>query len=204
MLYGGRMQKQELISYFQSHCGVAQVSAILKAGFYTDSLNALENEGKVKKIAYGLYRLTDYEHGFNSDLIAAFIQEHRGVICLLSALMVYKMIDKKPNFVDIAIMQGVTASKIKYPAVTFHRFPTEAWAVGIEGYKVEGHKVKIYNIAKTIVDCFKFRDKIGMDVAKGALKVALAKKDVKSNEIMHYADIWRIDSVIKPALEEML
>lgn len=189
------------MSYFQSHCGVAQVSAILKAGFYTDSLNSLEREGKVKKIAHSLYRLTDYTHGFNSDLIAASIQEHRGVICLLSALVFYKITDKIPNSVDIAIMQGVTGSKIKYPIVTFHRFPTEAWAVGIERHEVEGHKVKIYNIAKTIVDCFKFRDKIGIDVARDALKVAMAKKDVKSNEIMHYADIWRIDSVIKPMLE---
>ena len=195
------MQKQELISYFQSHGGIAQVSAILKAGFYTDSLNALENEGKVKKIAYGLYRLTDYAHGFYSNLIAASIQEHRGVICLLSALMFYKITDKIPNSVDIAVMQGVTASKIKRPAVTFHRFPTEAWAVGIEKNDIEGHKIKIYNIAKTIVDCFKFRDKIGMDVAKNALKVALMKKGVKSNEIIHYADIWRIGSVVKPMLE---
>lgn len=198
------MQRQELINYFQSHGGVAQVSDILKAGFYTDSLNALENEGKVKKIAYGLYRLTNYTHGVNSDLIAASIQEHRGVICLLSALVFYKVTDKIPNSVDMAIMQGVTASKVKHPTVTFYRFPTEPWAVGIERHEIEGHKVKIYNIAKTIVDCFKFRDKIGMDVAKDALKVALAKKDVKSNEIRHYADIWRIDSVVKPVLEEIL
>ena len=198
------MQRQELTNYFQSHGGVAQVSAILKAGFYTDSLNALENEGKVKKIAHGVYRLVDYTHGFNSDIIATSIQEHRGVICLLSALKFYKITDKIPNSIDIAVMQGVTASKIKKPAVTFHRFPTEAWAVGIEKHEIEGHKVKIYNIAKTIVDCFKFRDKIGMGIARDALKIALMKKYVESNEIMHYADIWRITSVVKPILEEML
>lgn len=195
---------QKIINYFQNHGGVARFSSILKAGFHPDVLTVLEREGKVEKIARGLYRMTDYTLGSHPDLVTASLQAPRGVICLLSALAFHEATDEIPRSVDIAIPAGTRANKIKYPPVRFYRFSPKAWEAGIENREIESHKVRVYNLAKTIVDCFKFRNKIGMDVAREALKTAVTEKNIKPKEIMQYAKICRVDRIIKPILEAML
>ena len=195
---------QELINFFQRHGGVARFSTILKAGFHSDSLIALEKEGKVERIARGLYRLTNYIPGSHPDLVTASLQAPRGVICLISALAFYESTSEIPKYVNIAIPRGTHANRIKYPPVRFYRFVPNAWKAGIEEREIEGHKIRLYNLAKTIADCFKFRNKIGMDVARDALKVAVTEKSIKPEEIMQYAKICRVDNIIRPILEAML
>ena len=78
------------------------------------------------------------------------------------------------------------------------------WEAGIEEHKIEGHPVKIYNLAKTVADCFKFRNKIGADIPRHALKTALSEKKVSPKDIMHYAKICRVSNIIKPILESIL
>jgi len=195
---------QELMNFFQSHGGVARFSTVLKAGFHPDSLIALEKEGKVEKIARGLYRVANYTHGTHPDFVIASLQSPRGVICLLSALSFYDATSEIPKYVDLAIPQGTHANRIKYPPVRFYRFASKAWKAGIEEHDIERHKIKVYSLAKTIADCFKFRNKIGMDVARDALKVAVTEKNITPKEIMKYAKICRVDSIIKPILEAMI
>lgn len=195
---------QELINFFKSNGGVVRFSAILKAGFHPDSLSTLEKKKKVEKIARGLYRLTNYDVGEHPDLVIASLQASRGVICLLSALSFHEATIEIPKYVDMAIPRGTHAYRIKYPPVRFYRFDTKSWKTGIEEHKIEGYKIKVYNLAKTIADCFKFRNKIGINVAREALKVAVAEKNIKPKEIMQYAKICRVDSIIKPTLEAML
>jgi len=195
---------QELMSFFQSHGGVARFSAILKEGFHPDSLSTLEKEGKVEKIARGLYRITNYTLGSHPDLVTASLQAPKGVICLLSALSFYEATNEIPKYVDIAIPQGTHANRIKYPPVKFYRFASKAWKTGIEKHEVESHQIKVYSLAKTIADCFKFRNRIGVDIARDALRVAITEKGIKPKEIMEYAKICRVDNVIKPILETML
>ena len=195
---------QELMSFFQSHGGVARFSAILKVGFHPDSLSALEKEGKVEKIARGLYRVTNYTPGSHPDLVIASLQAPNGVICLLSALSFYEATNEIPKYVDLAIPQGTHANRIKYPPVKFYRFAPKAWKTGIEKHEVEGCQIKVYSLAKTIADCFKFRNRIGVDIARDALRVAITEKGVKPKEIMEYAKICRVDSIIKPILEAMI
>jgi predicted transcriptional regulator of viral defense system len=195
---------EELIDFFKSNGGLVRFSAILKAGFHPDSLNTLEKEKKVEKVARGLYRLVDYDFGEHPDLVLTSLQAPRGVICLISALSFYEATVEIPKYVDIAIPRGTHAYRIKYPPVRFYRFDFEAWQVGIEEHKIEGYKIKVYNLAKTIADCFKFRNKIGMNVARESLKVAITEKNIKPKEIMQYAKICRVDNIIKPVLEAML
>ena len=104
----------------------------------------------------------------------------------------------------IAIALGAHANKIKYPPVKFYRFASKAWEAGIEEHKVEGYKIRVYSLAKTIADCFKFRNKIGVDVARDALKVAVKEKGIKPTEIIQYAKVCRVDKILKPILEAML
>jgi len=192
------------MNFFQNHGGVVRFSAILKARFHPDSLMTLEKKGKVEKIARGLYRVTNYVPGSHPDLVTASLQAPKGVICLLSALSFYEATNEIPKLVDIAIPQGTHANRIKYPPVRFYRFASKAWKAGIEEHKIQGHKVKVYSLAKTIADCFKFRNKIGTDVAMNVLKIAVTEKNIKPKEIMQYAKICRVNNIIKPILEAML
>jgi len=194
----------KIIVYLQNHGGVAHFSSILKAGFHSDMLKSLEKEDKIEKIGRGLYRLTSDTLGSHPDYVIASLQAPKGVICLLSALYFYKATSEIPRFIDIAILSGARANKIKYPPVKFYRFAPKAWEAGIEEHEIAGHKIKIYSLSKTIADCFKFRNKTGTDVARDAIKIAVTEKGVRPKEIMHFAKICRVDRIIKPILETML
>jgi hypothetical protein len=106
--------------------------------------------------------------------------------------------------VDIAIRRGTHADKIKYPPVRFYRFAPETWEAGIDDYEIEGHKIRVYNLAKTVADCFKFRNKIGINIARDALKEAVLEKGISPKEIMFFAKICRVDNIVKSILEAIL
>lgn len=195
---------QEIIKYLECHGGVASFSLLLKAGFHPDSLVAVEKEGKIIRITRGIYQLVNYDIGSYPDFVIASIQAKKGVICLLSALAFHEATNEIPHSVHIAIPQGAHANRIKYPPVKFYRFSPKAWQAGIEEREIGAYKIKIYSLAKTIADCFKFRNKIGIDVAREALKVAVTEKHIKPKEIMYYAKICRVGNIIKPVLEGML
>jgi predicted transcriptional regulator of viral defense system len=194
----------KIIEYFDRHSGVARFSSIRKAGFHTDMIKKMENEKKIEKIGKGLYRLTGDTIGAHPDYLTASLQAPKGIICLISALYFHGATDEIPRFVGIAIPAGSRANKIKYPPVKFYRFSPETWKAGIEKHDIEGHKIRIYSLAKTVADCFKFRNRIGINVAREALKVAVTEKRVKPDDIMGYARICRVDKVIKPILEAIL
>jgi predicted transcriptional regulator of viral defense system len=199
-------RKQELVSFFKNNGGIVRFSDVLKAGFHPDSLKALIKEEKIERIARGIYKLAGRDYAFERypDFVTASLQAPRGVICLLSALFFYERTTEIPRYVDIAIPQGTHAYRIKYPPVRLYRFDFKSWKAGIEKHQIEGHEIKIYCLAKTIADCFKFRNKIGINIARDALIEAVKEKGVKASEIMHYAKTCRVDNVIKPILEAML
>jgi len=193
-----------ILDYFKEEGGIVRFSTILKAGYHPDSLKALEIKGKVNKIARGIYALSQHEIGPHPDLILASLQSPHGVICLLSALAFHEVTDEIPHRVNMSIPPSAHANRIKYPPVKFFRFASVAWETGIEEHIFNGHTIRIYNLPKTIADCFKFRNKIGMDVVRKALKTALAEKKAQPGDIMHYAGICRITNIIKPVLETLL
>ncbi|MCK4818425.1 type IV toxin-antitoxin system AbiEi family antitoxin domain-containing protein, partial [bacterium] len=183
-------QKTErMLVYFKKHGGIARFSSIIKSGFHPDTLNALEKEGKIEKIARGLYRMAHYTFGSYPDLVSASLQAPRGIVCLVSALAFHEATNEIPMYVNIAIPAGTRANRIKYPPARFYRFSIKTWNAGIEIHQAEGHKIRVYNLAKTIADCFKFRNRIGINVAREALKIAVTEKYVKPKDIMEYAKI---------------
>ncbi len=198
------IKTEMLISFLKSNGGVGRFSVILKAGFHPDSLAVLEAEGKVEKIGRGIYRLAGFQSDSYSDFVIATLQAPRGVVCLISALAFHEATDEIPRQVDLAIPRRTRANRIKYPPVRFYQFSPATWELGIEKHKIEGHEVRVYSLAKTIADCFRFRNRIGMDVVRNALKVAIIEKKVKPQEILRYAKACRVDTLMKPILEAML
>ena len=197
-------KKAGLVDFLKKGGGVASYAEIIGAGFNKAHLKASLNSGRIQKVDRGLYRLSDGISLANPDLVAVSIKVPKGTVCLLSAIAFYEATNEIPKYVDIAIPRGTHANRIQYPPVKFYRFAPQAWKAGIEEYEIEGHKIKVYNLAKTIADCFKFRNKIGMNVTRDALKIAVIEKDITPKEIMKYAKICRVDSIIKPILEAMI
>jgi len=197
-------KETELTNYLKARAGFASYAEIIEAGFNKVLLKVSLNSGRIQKVDRGLYRLSDGFSPANPDFVAVSIKVPKGVVCLLSALAFHEATSEIPHRVDIAIPWSTHANRIKYPPVRFYRFSPKTWESGIEEHEIEGHKIRVYGLAKTIADCFKFRNKIGMDVARDALKVAVTEKGVKPKEIMQYAKICRVDSVMKPILEAII
>jgi len=197
-------KERKFIEFLKKRGGMVSYKVIIKAGFSKAFLKDNLDSGRIQKVDRALYRLSD---GFTlsyPDLMAVSIKVSKGVVCLLSALAFHEATSEIPRYVNIAIPRGAYANKINYPPVKFYHFASKAWEAGIEKQKIEGYQIKVYSIAKTVADCFKFRNKIGMDVAREALKIAITEKGVQPKEIMQYAEICRVDNIIKPILEAML
>ncbi len=199
-----KQKTEKMFNYFKKHGGIARFSSIIKAGFHSDTLKELEKEGEIEKIARGLYRMTHYTFGPHPDLVIASLQALRGIVCLVSALFFHEATNEIPGYVDIAIPAGTRTNKIKYPPVRFYRFSVKTWNAGVEVHQAEGHKIRVYSLAKTVADCFKFRNRIGVNIAMDALKIAVTVKGIKPLEIMKYAKICRVHKIIKPMLETMI
>ena len=199
-----RAKKQNLIDYFHKKGGIVRFSAMRKAGFHPDTIAALEKNGQISKISRGLYQLAGYEPAAHPDLVMVSLLAPRVVICLISALAFHEITSEIPKYVETAIPKQSHANIITYPPVRVYRFDHQAWREGVEEHRIDGHTVRVYSPAKTIADCFKFRNKIGVNVARDAIKTAIAEKRVRPQEIMKYAKICRVSNIIKPILETLI
>ena len=197
-------KEKRFIEFLKKKGGMVIYKEIIKAGFNKAFLKDSLDSGRIQKVDRALYRLSDGFTLSNPDLVAVSIKVSKGVVCLLSALSFHEATNEIPRYINIAIPRGAYANKINYPPVKFYRFASKTWKAGIEKYEIEEYEIKVYSLAKTIADCFKFRNKIGMNVAREALKIAITEKGIKPKEIMQYAEICRVDSIIKPILEAML
>lgn len=197
-------KKTAVTNFLRGKKGLATYAEIIKAGFNKAQLKTGLNSGRIQKVDRGLYRLSEGSNLSNPDIAAVSIKAPNGVVCLLSALAFHEATNEIPDCVHIAIPRGSHANKIKYPPVKFYRYNLSTWEAGIEEHEMDGRKIRIYNLARTIADCFKFRNKIGMNIARDALKVAVMEKGIKPPEIMQYAKICRVDRIIKPILETLL
>ncbi len=196
--------KASKLTAFLQKKNVAAYSDIIKAGFSKTALNTLLRSGKIQRMNRGLYKLSEGAALSDPDFSIVSRKIPRGVICLISALAYHEATDEIPRQINIAIPRGTHANKIEYPPVQFYRFSRDVWTAGIEKHKTDGSIVQVYSLAKTVADCFKFRNKIGMNVARGALKTAINEKRISPKEIMHYAKICRVHNIVKPLLETLL
>jgi len=167
------------------------------------ALSRLCNAGIVIKVARGLYRLKDSKITEYNTITESVKAVPNGVICLLSALSFYNLTTQSPYKVWIAIGVKAHLPRRTLP-VRFVRFSGKALTEGIEIKTIEGIRVKIYSPAKTVADCFKYRNKIGLDVALEALR-EYSKSDKKNlDELWHYAKICRVSNIMRPYLEAIL
>jgi Predicted transcriptional regulator len=186
---------------------LAQGKALLRPsdavarGYSRMYLAQLARRGLLHKVSRGLYALPQRKASEFASLAEVASKHPQILVCLLSALAFHGLTTQAPFEVWIAVGNKARAPMLTYPPLHIARFSGKALTEGIELHNIEGVPVKITNVPKTIADCFKYRNKIGLDVAMEALKDAWNAKRVTMDELWHYGQICRVQNVMRPFLE---
>jgi predicted transcriptional regulator of viral defense system len=195
-------RKAELI--FHSEGGMLRTKDALARGVHPSVLYELRDEGKIVQVSRGVYRLANLAPLQHPDFIPIAIRVPKAVICLISALAFHELTLQIPHEVSIALTKGDWPPKIEHPPVRIFWYSRKTHSIGVEVHQTEGIPIKIYSPEKSIVDCFQFRNKIGLDTAIEALRIYKEKRKWKIGELMHFAKIARVQNVMKPYLEALL
>ena len=174
-----------------------------KQSLPTIVLSRLVAAGKLERIARGVYSLPGRALSEHRSLAEVALRVPRGVICLLSALRVHGIGTQAPFEVWLAIPHRAPIPRLEQPALHAVRMSGPALTEGIDKIAIDGVQVPIFNAAKTVADCFKFRNKIGLDVALEALRDAWSQKKLTMDDLWHYANIDRVANVMRPYLESI-
>lgn len=190
------------VEVFREH-GVLHTKEALELGIHPRTLYQLRDDGVIDQVSRGVYRLASLPELSDPDLVAVALRVPRAVVCLVSALAYHDATDEVPHEVQIALPRGTATPRLDHPPIRVFRFSGAALKDGVETVEVDGVEVRVYNLAKTVVDCFRFRNKLGTDVAVGALREAIREKGVKPAEILKYARRCRAQTVVTPYLEAL-
>jgi len=186
---------------FRSHGGQLRMSEAVKYGITRYMLYSLRDKGVVEQVSRGIYRLVDLPPISNPDLVTVALRFPNAVICLVSALSYHGITTQIPHSVSVSVSRESRLPSLDYPPLSVHRFSEPAYSSGIEEHQIDGVPVKIYTPEKTLADCFKFRNKIGMDVVLEALKLYRVNTKFNIEMLLKYAKICRVEKVIRPYLE---
>ena len=164
-------------------------------------LQRLVARGELVKHGRGIYGLPDSDVTEHHSLAQACKRVPHGVVCLLTALRYHGLTTQTPFEIWMALDRSAWAPRVKEPKLHVVRFSGTAMTAGIEKATIEGVSVSVYGVAKTVADCFKYRNKIGLDVAMEALRDAWRQKHCTMDELWRYAEICRVANVMRPYLE---
>ena len=176
---------------------------LARAGLPTVALTRLVAAGRLERVGRGVYSLPNRAISENRSLAEVSIRVPRGVICLISALRVHDIGTQAPHEVWLAIPRHMLSPRFSQPALRVIRMSGPSLTEGVDRLKVDGVEVPVFNAAKTIADCFKFRNKIGLDVALEALREGWNKRKVTMDDLWRYAAVNRVANVMRPYLESI-
>jgi predicted transcriptional regulator of viral defense system len=186
---------------FRQRGGILRTKEALDLGVHPRTLYRLRDEGVLEQVSRGVYRLAAMAGLTHPDLVAVALRVPRAVVCLVSALAYHDATTEVPHEVQIALPRRTKAPRLDHPPLRVFWFSGPALTEGIEVVKVDGVDIRIYDLPKTVVDCFRFRNKLGLDVAVDALNQAVRRKGVRPADVLGYARMCRIESVILPYVE---
>lgn len=192
---------EQRIKTLLRRAGTARSRELVAAGISRSELSRMAATGQLLRVARGLYAMPDYQGGEHSALVAVAKRAPGVVFCLLTALRIHDLTTQAPFEVWIAIGNKDHPPRLDYPPLRTVRFSAAALAAGVETHQVDGAEVRVTSVAKTVADCFKFRNKIGLDVALEALREARRARKATADELWRYARINRVTNVMRPYLE---
>jgi predicted transcriptional regulator of viral defense system len=192
------------IGIFKKHGGILRTAQALRAGIHPGTLYAMRDSGALEAISRGVYRLANSPPLGNPDIVTIATRIPGGVICLISALAFYELTTQIPHEVHVALPRGAEEPRLDHPPIKTYRFTGEAFTEGVEAHELDGVSVRIYSPEKTLADCFKFRNQVGLDTVMEAVRFYRERRSIKVNDLMRYAGICRVKKIIRPYLEAIL
>lgn len=192
------------LARFREYDGILRTSDALRLGVHPHTLYALRDGGLIVALSRGLYRLTELPPLANPDLVTVARKIPQAIVCLVSALAFHGMTTQVPHAVDIALPPRVERPALAYPPLRVFRFSGAAFSEGIELHTLDTILVRIYAPAKCVADSFKYRRKLGLDIALEALRAYRTHPAFHLDTLLKYAQICRVDNVMRPYLETLL
>lgn len=202
------MEKQQIIrdkaiKIFHHHGGMLRYSEAITKGIHPRILYELRDLGIIEQIQRGLYALTELPDIEEPDLVTISKIISEGIVCLVSALYFHRLTVQIPRWIDIAVLRSYVPPTVKYPPIQIHYFSDKFYKAGIESHKFNGAEVKIYSREKSIIDCFRLRKKVGIDIAVEALKNYLKQDNLNINLLLDFANESRVIKVLEPYLQAL-
>ena len=196
--------KEKAIITIKNKGGIIRTQDVFRQGIHRRTLYGLRDDGKLISVSRGIYRLADMDVSAEVDLVEVAKAIPNGVICLVSALSFHGLTTQIPHEVWIAIERKARKPKTIYPPLKVIYFSNPAFLAGIEVQHIMGQDVRIYNAPKTVIDCFRWRNTVGIDVAIEAARAYLKRQDAKPAKLMEYAKICKIEKIVTPYLQAMI
>jgi predicted transcriptional regulator of viral defense system len=197
---GGQKRAIEL---FRRSQGVLTTSEARRRGVHQRDLYALRDLGLIEPLSRGVFRLTELPPLGDPDLVTVALAVPKAVVALISALHFHGLTTEIPREVSVALPRGTRTPRLSWPPLRVYHMSGEMFSFGIEEHEQDGATLRVYGAAKTVADCFRFRNRLGIDVAVEALRTALAERRFTPAQLMHAARVCRVERVIRPYLEAL-
>ena len=192
--------EQRLMRLVRKH-KLLRARDVAEQGLPTITLTRLVQAGRLDRVARGLYGLPGGATSEHRSLAEVALRVPKGVVCLLSALQLHEVGTQAPFEVWVAIPKRIASPRIDHPAIRVVRMSDDALTEGLQRKRIDGVEVPIFNPARTVVDCFRFRNKIGLDVALEALRDDWRERRFTMDELCHHATRQRVANVMRPYVE---
>jgi predicted transcriptional regulator of viral defense system len=201
---GTQPSVDKAVRAFRRAGGILRTREALRHGIHRRTLYAMRDSGHLEELARGVFLLRGHPFSEKVDAVVVAARQPKAIVCLASALLWHDITTQLPHELHIALPRGVKNPRVSHPPLRVYWLSEPAYSAGIERHLVHGIPVRVYSVAKTVADCFKFRNKVGMDVALEALKDAWRERRATVDELTRYAKIDRVDKVIRPYLESVV
>lgn len=195
---------EQALSIFRAHGGVLNTQRAMQLGIHSRTLYTLRDDAILERLDRGLYRLADAKPLSNPDFVTVALKVPKGVICLISALAFHQMTTQIPHAIFLAIAANDQAPALRYPPLRLFWYSKTAFEDGAEAVDMDGTEVRIYSPERTLADCFKYRNKIGIDVCIETLNLYRRRGKMKLDKLENYAKLCRVERVMRPYMEAIL
>ena len=186
---------------FQKNGGILRTHEAIAAGIHPRTLYAMRDVGAIESAGRGLFRLTSLPPMSEPDLVVIAKRIPAAVVCLISALALHELTTQIPHAVQIAVPRGQHTPRSVHPPIEVFRFSPETIAAGVEERLTDAITVRVFSPEKTLADVFKFRNRIGLEIAVDALRTYARRKRPRFDRILDFARVCRVEKIMCPYLE---
>jgi predicted transcriptional regulator of viral defense system len=191
------------VELFRRNGGTLRMSEALRLGISRKTLYTMRDASVIEPLSRGLFRLASLDPLGNPDLVTVAARVPQGVLCLISALAFHELTTQVPHAVDVALERGTRKPRLDYPPTRFFWFSGPAFHEGIEANKLDGASVRVYDPEKTLTDCFRYRNQLGMDVVLEAIRLWRERRRKKLDALLKYARMRHVERAMRPYVETM-